>query len=200
MHYESIIIALLAAIPVSAVPPNINLDACSPALVVGDGEISFGSGTEAEALVNTLVGASVGTEGAAAAANGITRAGETSPTISTSAEATSPSPSASSLPSGISGIGRSISGIEPQTDIADMGVEKRDLAGFNAALHYATGALKMIPGVELGAGEGVSGIRITIKLDGAIAKREDGALATVALLSRSYHLGIIVCGSCDVNL
>jgi hypothetical protein len=129
MHYESIIIALLAAITVSAVPPNINLDACSPALVVGDGEISFGSGTEAEALVNTLVGASVGTEGAAAAANGITRAGETSPTISTSAEATSPSPSASSLPSGISGIGRSISGIEPQTDIADMGVEKRDLAG-----------------------------------------------------------------------
>lgn len=73
-----------------------------------------------------------------------------------------------------------------------MGVEKRDLAGFNAALHYATGALKMIPGVEPGAGEGVSGIGITVKLSGAIAKRDDGGLPTVALLSRSDHLGIIV--------
>jgi len=72
-----------------------------------------------------------------------------------------------------------------------MGVEKRDLAGFNAALHYATGAL-MIPGVEPGAGEGVSGIGITVKLSGAIAKRDDGGLPTVALLSRSDHLGIIV--------
>jgi hypothetical protein len=190
MHYESTILALLAAISVSAVPLNINLGAYSPALVVGDGEISFGSGTEAEALVNTLAGASLGTEGATAAANGATRAGETSPTIITPAEAESPSASASSLPSGIFGIGRSISGIEPRTDIADSGVEKRDFAGFNAALNYATGALKTSPGVELGTGEGGSGVGITVKPGGAIAKREDGGLPTVTLLKiRSFGGG-----------
>jgi hypothetical protein len=48
------VLALLATCSVSAVPLNINLGAYSPALVVGDGAISFGSGAEAEALVNTL--------------------------------------------------------------------------------------------------------------------------------------------------
>lgn len=178
MHYESTILALLAASFVTAVPLNINLGAYSPALVVGDGEISFGSGTEAEALVNSLSGASAGTE-AATTIEGLTRAGEDTPTIVTPAEA---SASASSLPSGIFGIGRSVSSIEPRTDIADTVVEKRDLASFNAALEFATGALKTSPGVELGTGEGGSGVGITVRPGGAIAKRGDGGLPTVTLL------------------
>ncbi|KAE9367656.1 hypothetical protein N431DRAFT_428983 [Stipitochalara longipes BDJ] len=148
MHYESTILTLLAAACVSAVPLNINLGAYSPALVVGDGEISFGSGAEAEALVNTLSGASAGTE-AAATIEGLTRAGEDTPTIIT--------PTAASA-------------------------KKRDLAGFNAALNFATGALKTSPGVELGTGEGGSGVGITVKPGGAIAKRVDGGLPTVTLL------------------
>jgi hypothetical protein len=67
-------------------------------------------------------------------------------------------------------------------DIADAGVEKRDLAGFNAALNFATGALTTSPGVELGTGEGGSGVGITVKPGGAIAKREDGSLPAVTLL------------------
>ena len=175
MHYESIILALLAATCVSALPLNINLGAYSPALVVGDGEISFGSGAEAEALVNTLSGASAGT-GAASTIEGLSRAGENTPTIVTPAAA---SASASSLPLGLFGIGRSI---EPRKDIADAGVEKRDLAGFNAALNFATGALTTSPGVELGTGEGGSGVGIIVKPGGAIARREDGGLPTVTLL------------------
>jgi hypothetical protein len=178
MHCESTILALLAATFATAVPLNINLGAYSPALVVGDGEISFGSGAEAEALVNTLSGASARTE-AATTIEGLTRAGENTPTIITPAE---PSASVSSLPSGIFGIGRSVNSIEPRNDIADAGVEKRDLAGFNAALNFATGALKTSPGVELGTGEGGSGVGITVKPGGAIAKRADGALPTVTLL------------------
>ncbi len=57
MHYTSTIIDFLAASCISAVPLNINLEAYSPASVVGDGEVSFDSGEEAEALVNTLAGA-----------------------------------------------------------------------------------------------------------------------------------------------
>jgi hypothetical protein len=110
MHYETTILALLAATSVYAVPLNINLGAYSPALVVGDGEISFGSGAEAEALVNTLSGASAGTE-AATTIEGLTQAGENTPTIITPTEA---SASASSLPSGIFGIGRSVNTIEPR--------------------------------------------------------------------------------------
>jgi hypothetical protein len=178
MHYESVILALFTAACVSAVPLNINLGAYSPALVVGDGEISFGSGAEAEALVNTLSGASAGTE-AATAIEGLEQAGVNTPTIITPAEA---SASASSLPSGIFGIGRSVNTLEPRKDITDTDVEKRDLAGFNAALNYATGALKTSPGVELGTGEGGSGVGITVKPGGAITRREDGGLPTVTLL------------------
>jgi hypothetical protein len=46
-------------------------------------------------------------------------------------------------------------------------VEKRDLTGSNAALSYATGALKSGPEVQLGTGEGGSGVGITQKAGGA---------------------------------
>lgn len=60
-------VAFLAA-SASAAPLNINLGAYSPALVVGDGEISFaGNGAAgAEGLVNTLQGAAAASNGAVA--------------------------------------------------------------------------------------------------------------------------------------
>lgn len=68
MLSHAVILALVAA--VGAVPLNINLGAYSPALVVGDGEISLGSGGAAGAseLMATLAqGAQQGAQGGAAA-------------------------------------------------------------------------------------------------------------------------------------
>src|SRR5690242_2353840 len=63
---QTVLIALVAA--VSAVPLNINLGAYSPALVVGDGEISLGGAEgarDASALMATLAsGANAGGEAA----------------------------------------------------------------------------------------------------------------------------------------
>jgi hypothetical protein len=62
MYTQQILLAVLAALSVSAVPLNINLGAYSPALVVGDGEISFGGSPErASELLQTLAsGAATG--------------------------------------------------------------------------------------------------------------------------------------------
>lgn len=54
---------------VSAVPLNINLGAYSPALVVGDGEISVGSAEKASELIETLA-TGAATAGGNAAAQG----------------------------------------------------------------------------------------------------------------------------------
>lgn len=45
-------------------------------------------------------------------------------------------------------------------------IVERDITGFNAALNYATGALKTSPEVQLGTGEGGSGVGITQKAGG----------------------------------
>ncbi|KAK0125707.1 hypothetical protein ONS96_009539 [Cadophora gregata f. sp. sojae] len=177
MQFLSAYLALIAATSIAALPLNINLGAYSPALVVGDGEISFGGEENAEALLSTLAGASAGVEGAAA---GLQRAGEQTPTAEivspalqpvTPEASASPSPVPTSLPSGAFGIGRKV--VEPRLpNNADRGVEKReedspvekrDLAGFNAALNFATGALRTSPGVQLGTGEGGSGIGIKVE-------------------------------------
>ncbi|KAK0128316.1 hypothetical protein ONS95_000291 [Cadophora gregata] len=121
MQFLSAYLALIAATSIAALPLNINLGAYSPALVVGDGEISFGGEENAEALLSTLAGASAGVEGAAAGLQRAEKREEDSP------------------------------------------VEKRDLAGFNAALNFATGALRTSPGVQLGTGEGGSGIGIKVE-------------------------------------
>lgn len=68
---------LMATLAIGA-PLNINLGAYSPALVVGDGEISFaGAGGEAGAanIVNTLQGAAASSSGAVAQGAAIAPAG-----------------------------------------------------------------------------------------------------------------------------
>lgn len=71
MHSQYFILALIAA--TSAVPLNINLGAYSPALVVGDGEISLGSTESASQLMATLA------SGAAAGGGGGGGGGEAAP-------------------------------------------------------------------------------------------------------------------------
>lgn len=72
MHYQSFLSAVALVAVASALPLNINLGAYSPALVVGDGAISFEEGQGVENLVNSLQGAAVNT--AAARAGGAGRA------------------------------------------------------------------------------------------------------------------------------
>jgi len=63
---QFIFLVSLLASSINALPLNINLGAYSPALVVGDGEISFGGKQDVSNLMNALEGAAV----SGAAANG----------------------------------------------------------------------------------------------------------------------------------
>lgn len=56
--------------------------------------------------------------------------------------------------------------VEAEQDAADVAVEKRDIAGFNAALAYSTAALKTSPEVQLGTGAEGSGVGILQKAGG----------------------------------
>jgi hypothetical protein len=204
MQYSYAFLALLSATSVAALPLNINLGAYSPALVVGDGEISFGGEESAQNLVNALQTASQGTE---AAANGLTRAAaEEATPAETPAPAKkqgedptpvviTPSGTTTPIPTG-QGIGRDIEPRipEPEPENTAAEVEKRDLAGFNAALNFATGALKTSPGVQLGTGAEGSGVGIIVEpgVDSGkaaaaapaakAAKRDEGSLPTVTLM------------------
>ena len=59
-----LLVSILAS--ANALPLNIKLGACSPALIVGDGEISFLGNQDVSNLLNALEGAAV----SGAAANG----------------------------------------------------------------------------------------------------------------------------------
>jgi hypothetical protein len=162
MQYSFALTALLSATAVVALPLNINLGAYSPALVVGDGEISFGGGEAgAEALFNTLSGASASGNGAA---EGLTRSA-TEEEAATPVTPTIVTPTLVAPVSNGAGIGRAVEPREPEVGAApveEAPVEKRDLAGFNAALSFATGALTSGPSVQLGTGEGGSGVGIIV--------------------------------------
>lgn len=124
---QHILVALVAT--VAAVPLNINLGAYSPALVVGDGEISLGSTESASELMATLASgaaAKAGGEGAQAKRSNLRRA--------------------------INDIIAKRAPVEPKMEAVEEAMQwiKRDLAGFNAALGYAKEALKDQPKVELG--------------------------------------------------
>jgi len=58
---QTVLLALAAT--VAAVPLNINLGAYSPALVVGDGEITLGNANEAGGLMATLASGAANTQG-----------------------------------------------------------------------------------------------------------------------------------------
>ncbi|KAK6582221.1 hypothetical protein PZA11_004629 [Diplocarpon coronariae] len=163
-NHLSAYLAILATVHISvtAVPLNINLGAYSPAIVVGDGEISFGSGEHAEAVLNTLAGAGVTGEGSASEAP----ASEAS-TPESDPEA-SPTESASRAKKRNELQLDTVAGSEVEDEDEDLDeseapIAERDLAGFNAALAFAAVALKTSPGIELGTGEGGSGVGIIVR-------------------------------------
>ncbi|KAF2005692.1 hypothetical protein P154DRAFT_423739 [Amniculicola lignicola CBS 123094] len=135
---QHVLIALVVS--VSAVPLNINLGAYSPALVVGDGEISLGSSESASTLMATL---------ASGAANG--NGGEQAQGRSTEA-----SIAARAAPAPVV---RTIDHLGKRAPAPEEGLEavqeamawiKRDLPGFREALGYAREAMQNQPKVEMG--------------------------------------------------
>ncbi|KAH6625337.1 hypothetical protein C7974DRAFT_199120 [Boeremia exigua] len=158
---QQVLLAVLAAVSVSAAPLNINLGAYSPALVVGDGEISLGSKESASELMATLA------SGAAA------KSGEGQQAQPAAAPAAQPAKEGEKPAEEKPAAKRSINlrravdqllGKRDPTPAANQmaAVEdamqwiKRDLQGFNAALGYAKEAMKNSPKIEMGSeGAGV---------------------------------------------
>ncbi|KAH7342567.1 hypothetical protein BKA65DRAFT_294068 [Rhexocercosporidium sp. MPI-PUGE-AT-0058] len=158
-------VALFSA-RLNALPLNINLGAYSPALVVGDGEISFGGKQDVSNLMNALEGAAVAGGAAAGAAPAQAAPAAAPAAIVQPSEASTiqsvPLEQAAQVTS-LQGMGKEIA---PRVLQLHQAAAKRDLQGFNAALNYATGALKTSPEVQLGTGEGGSGVGILQKAGG----------------------------------
>lgn len=130
-HYTFLV--LMASSCISALPLNINLGAFSPALVVGDGEISFGGEADVSQLMTALSGASQ--EASASSTAEIQRAGveaasKDAPTViptlpiveSESSASPTPSPNGSPL---VLGIGKSIEPRLPEAGADTMAVENK---------------------------------------------------------------------------
>jgi len=169
------VLALLSSY-VNGLPLNINLGAYSPALVVGDGEISFGGKADVSNLMNALEGAAV----AGGAANG---AAVAQPQQANGAAATQAAPAGQSTQiTALQGMGKEIA---PRVvSLVKIPTEKRDIAGFTAALSYATGALTKSPEIELGTGEDGSGVGITQKPGGVTTGTKAAAIAAREIVAR----------------
>ncbi|KAB8299781.1 hypothetical protein EYC80_000033 [Monilinia laxa] len=197
-----LVMAILAT-SISALPLNINLGAYSPALVVGDGEISFGGKADVSNLMNALEGAAV----TGAATNGGTTQAQTAkpaPAPAPAPAAPAPAPAAPAAQeaakeekteaaqvTALQGMGKEIAPRIVRLERADVEkAAKRDIQTLNAALNYAANAIKTSPEVQLGTGEKGAGVGILVKPgSGAgtaaaagtagkvvMGKREDGAV------------------------
>ncbi|KAL1871318.1 hypothetical protein VTK73DRAFT_2114 [Phialemonium thermophilum] len=168
--YIATLVSLAAALPL-----NINLGAYSPALVVGDGEISFGGKEDVSNLMNVLEGAAVN----AAAANAVNANAATVPAAdgapveqTEGVTIATPNPALAEQAeqiAGIQGLGKEIA---PRDDGANaVSRSKRDLAGFDRALTYAEAALVKGPKVQLGTGVEGSGVGIIVDNNPTAAAR-----------------------------
>lgn len=156
---QQVFLAVLAAVTVSAVPLNINLGAYSPALVVGDGEISLGSKESASELMATL------------ASGAATKAGEgqgqqaaqpaAAPAAAPAKEGEKPAEEKPAAKRSVN-LRRAVDQLlgkrapapaEHQMAAVEDAMQwiKRDLNGFNAALSYAKEAMKNSPKIEMGS-------------------------------------------------
>ncbi|OTA67899.1 hypothetical protein K449DRAFT_430004 [Hypoxylon sp. EC38] len=205
VSYRMIAVAGFLA-SVNALPLNINLGAYSPALVVGDGEISFGGGQDVTNLMNALEGAAVnaatGTAGgraenaavvpaadASANANAtpIEVADTTNNAVAETPNAATEVPAASATPAttvdpNLQEQASQISGLQGMgKEIAPRDSEspkaKRDLAGFDRALTYAEAALTKGPIIQLGTGEGGAGVGIIVDNKGGSVGEGNAAAA-----------------------
>ncbi|OHW91658.1 hypothetical protein CSPAE12_09640 [Colletotrichum incanum] len=170
-------VAGLAA-QLNALPLNINLGAYSPALVVGDGEISFGGRNDVSQLMNVLEGAAVNAAQGAANAPAAAPAAPQQPQQPQQSQQQSaaqaqggatPVSAASSdnqvneaqAIAALQGMGKEIAPRVQLTKTHAAG-EKRDLSGFDRALKYAEAALTKGPKIQLGTGERGSGVGMII--------------------------------------
>jgi hypothetical protein len=152
---QHVLFALVAT--VAAVPLNINLGAYSPALVVGDGEISLGSTESASELMATLASGAASNAGGEGAAQGQQEqpaaeqpaaAGEQPQEQPAEGEAAK----RSNLRRAVNDILNKRAPVEPKMAAVEEAMQwiKRDLAGFNAALGFAKEAQKDMPKIEMG--------------------------------------------------
>jgi hypothetical protein len=156
MLYQHIILALVAS--VAAVPLNINLGAYSPALVVGDGEISLGSKESASELMATLAsGAAANAGGEAAAAQGQQEQPAAEQPATGGEQQAQEQPAEGGAEKRSNVVRRALDDFlgkraEPKMDAVEAAMQwiKRDLAGFNAALSFAKEAQKDSPKIEMG--------------------------------------------------
>lgn len=177
MHPNSVLLFALVSTYVNAVPLNINLGAYSPALVVGDGEISFGGRQDVSNLMNALEGAAVsGAAAAAAQPVAVAQAAAAQPAAAQVAQAQAlPGTAETTQITALQGMGKEIA---PRVvKLIKPGQEKRDINGFNAALKYASDAIKNGPLIQLGTGEGGSGVGI--KQNPGISAPQPAAAAKV---------------------
>ncbi|KAM7217416.1 hypothetical protein V8F06_007165 [Rhypophila decipiens] len=184
VRYNFIVFAGLAV----ALPLNINLGAYSPALVVGDGEISFGGRQDVSSLINALEGAAVN------AAAGAAREGGRESVTSAAAPAVQAAPAAAAAtPVAVDAAASAdptlteqaqqiatIQGLGKAKEIApregeESAPKKRDLAGFDRALQYAEAALVKGPKIELGTGAEGSGVGIIVDNNASRGGAEAGA-------------------------
>lgn len=159
---QQVLLAVLAAVSVSAVPLNINLGAYSPALVVGDGEISLGSKESASELMATLASgaATKGGEGQQEAQPAAAPAAEPAKEGEKPAEEKPAAKRSMNLRRAVNQLlgKRAPTPAEGQMAAVEDAMQwiKRDLQGFNAALGYAKEAMKNSPKIEMGSeGAGV---------------------------------------------
>ncbi|KAA8573100.1 hypothetical protein EYC84_003626 [Monilinia fructicola] len=166
-----LVMAILAT-SISALPLNINLGAYSPALVVGDGEISFGGKADVSNLMNALEGAAV----TGAATNGGTTQAQTAkpapapapaapaPAAPAAQEAAKEEKTEAAQVTALQGMGKEIAPRIVRLERADVEkAAKRDIQTLNAALNYAANAIKTSPEVQLGTGEKGAGVGILVK-------------------------------------
>lgn len=161
MFFSSVFIAGLISARINAIPLNINLGAYSPALVVGDGEISFRGKEEVSELMNALEGAAV---------SGANKNGSSGDGTDTAEAGEGLGASQNSVIPGapLQGMGKIIA---PRiTNLVRRG-EKRDINGFNAALSYASDSLTKGPAVELGTGITGSGVGVKVNPKAAGTKQ-----------------------------
>ncbi|KAK4452309.1 hypothetical protein QBC34DRAFT_377318 [Podospora aff. communis PSN243] len=167
---------------VAALPLNINLGAYSPALVVGDGEISFGGRQDVAGLIGALEGAAVsaasGVAGAAAAP-AVEAPAANVPAVESAAVDPVLAQQAQQIAS-LQGIAKEIAPRhhDEEDDTSAPAKSKRDLAGFDRALRYAEVGLVKGPDIQLGTGAHGSGVGIIVdnqptKNEGARAERRD---------------------------
>ncbi|KAF2015109.1 hypothetical protein BU24DRAFT_228332 [Aaosphaeria arxii CBS 175.79] len=153
---QHVLLALVGAC--TAVPLNINLGAYSPALVVGDGEISLGSAESASGLMATLAsGAAEGQPQGQQEQQQQPPAAPPAPPAEANQEPPAEANAENAAKRDLSAVLKR-SPANEHIDAISHAMEwiKRDLPGFNAALAYAREAMQNTPKIEMGSeGAGV---------------------------------------------